>query len=107
MQAIARISDNVVRLFAEYLRSVGFVEIMTPKLLAGASEGGADVFKTDYFGQVACLAQSPQLHKQLACACSGMERVFEIGPVFRAEKSLTSRHMTEFHGLDVEMVSCR
>jgi len=76
---------------------------MTPKLLAGASEGGAEVFKTDYFGQVACLAQSPQLHKQMCAACAGFERVFEIGPVFRAEKSLTARHMTEFHGLDLEM----
>lgn len=103
MQAIARISDSVIRYFAEYLRSQSFVEIMTPKLLAGASEGGAEVFKTDYFGQVACLAQSPQLHKQMCAACSGFERVFEIGPVFRAEKSLTARHMTEFHGLDVEM----
>lgn len=103
MQAIARISDAVVRYFAEYLRTQGFVEIMTPKLLAGASEGGAEVFKTDYFGQVACLAQSPQLHKQMCAACSGFERVFEIGPVFRAEKSLTARHMTEFHGLDLEM----
>lgn len=103
MQAIARVSDGVIRYFAEYLRSVGFVEIMTPKLLAGASEGGAEVFKTDYFGQVACLAQSPQLHKQMCAACSGFERVFEIGPVFRAEKSLTARHMTEFHGLDLEM----
>jgi len=103
MQAIARVSDAIIRYFAEYLRSQGFVEIMTPKLLAGASEGGAEVFKTDYFGQVACLAQSPQLHKQMCAACSGFERVFEIGPVFRAEKSLTARHMTEFHGLDVEM----
>jgi aspartyl/asparaginyl-tRNA synthetase len=74
MQAIARISDAVVRLFSEKLRALGFLEIMTPKLLAGASEGGADVFKTDYFGQVACLAQSPQLHKQLCCACAGFER---------------------------------
>jgi aspartyl-tRNA synthetase len=103
MQAISRISDSVCRLFAEFLRSQGFVEIMTPKLLAGTSEGGAEVFRTDYFGQVATLAQSPQLHKQMCAACSGFERVFEIGPVFRAEKSLTVRHMTEFHGLDVEM----
>ena len=102
-QAVMRISSGVCSLFREFLTSQDFVEIQTPKLLGGASEGGADVFQTDYFGQTACLAQSPQLHKQISCACSGFERVFEIGPVFRAENSNTSRHLCEFHGLDLEM----
>jgi aspartyl/asparaginyl-tRNA synthetase len=80
----------------------GFVEINTPKIIAGASEGGADVFTTDYFGQTACLAQSPQLYKQMAIS-SDLKKVFEIGPVFRAEKSNTRRHLCEFTGLDMEM----
>jgi hypothetical protein len=68
----------------------GFLEIHTPKLIAGASEGGAAVFRLDYMGQPGCLAQSPQLYKQMAI-CADMERVFEIGPVFRAENSQTHR----------------
>uniref|UniRef100_A0A0E0CFC6 aspartate--tRNA ligase n=1 Tax=Oryza meridionalis TaxID=40149 RepID=A0A0E0CFC6_9ORYZ len=73
-----------------------------PKLIGGSSEGGAAVFKLDYNGQPACLAQSPQLHKQMAI-CGGFERVFEVGPVFRAEDSNTHRHLCEFVGLDMEM----
>lgn len=80
----------------------GFTEIHTPKMIAGASEGGADVFKFDYFGSEACLAQSPQLYKQMAL-CGDLDRVFEIGPVFRAEKSFTNRHLCEFTGMDMEM----
>ncbi len=83
-------------------RRRGFTEIHTPKLIAGESEGGAGVFKTDYFGQTACLAQSPQLYKQMAIA-SDLDRVFEIAPVFRAENSNTRRHLCEFTGLDLEM----
>jgi len=83
--------------------SQDFIEIHTPKLLSGASEGGADVFTLDYFGKPACLSMSPQLHKQMAAACGGFERVFEIGPVFRAENSNTRRHLCEFTGLDLEM----
>jgi len=67
-----------------------------------ASEGGSQVFKVQYFEGNAFLAQSPQLHKQMAI-CADMERVFEIGPIFRAENSFTRRHMTEFMGLDIEM----
>lgn len=78
------------------------MELHTPKLIAGASEGGASVFKLDYKGQPACLAQSPQLHKQMAI-CADFGRVFEIGPVFRAEDSFTHRHLCEFTGLDFEM----
>jgi hypothetical protein len=62
------------------------------------------VFRLEYFGEPACLAQSPQLYKQMCAACSDFERVFEIGPVFRAESSNTHRHLTEFHGMDLEMV---
>lgn len=102
-QAIFRLSSGVCTLFREALLKRGFVEIQSPKLLAGASEGGAEVFHTTYFGQPACLAQSPQLYKQMAAACSDLERVFEIGPVFRAENSNTHRHLCEFHGLDMEM----
>lgn len=103
-QAIFRIESMVGCLFRECLMKKGFVEIHTPKLIGGASEGGSEVFKLDYFGQPACLAMSPQLHKQMTAACSGFERVFETGPVFRAENSNTRRHLCEFTGLDLEMV---
>lgn len=73
-----------MQLFREYLMEHGFQEIHTPKLVAGSSEGGANVFKLQYFGRDACLAQSPQLPKQMAIM-SGLKRVFEIGPVFRHE----------------------
>eukprot|EP00249_Psilotum_nudum_P019047 c27072_g1_i1 orf=141-1745(+) len=101
-QGIFRIQSFVGMFFREFLLSEGFVEIHTPKLIAGASEGGASVFKLDYKGQPACLAQSPQLHKQMAI-CADFGRVFEIGPVFRAEDSFTHRHLCEFTGLDLEM----
>lgn len=86
----------------EYAYGQGFVEMHTPKLMGTASESGAEVFKLGYFNRHAYLAQSPQFYKQMAIA-SGIERVFEIGPVFRAEPSFTSRHATEFTGVDVEM----
>ena len=103
-QAIMRISSGVCQLFRDFLISKNFVEIQTPKILGGASEGGSSVFHLKYFGEDACLAQSPQLYKQMCAACSDLERVFEIGPVFRAENSNTHRHLCEFHGLDLEMV---
>jgi aspartyl-tRNA synthetase len=102
-QAIMRISSAVCTLFREFLLSKDFVEIQTPKIIGGASEGGSSVFTLKYFGNDACLAQSPQLYKQMTAACSDLERVFEIGPVFRAENSNTHRHLCEFHGLDLEM----
>ncbi|EJK74501.1 hypothetical protein THAOC_03817 [Thalassiosira oceanica] len=102
-QSIFRVQSMVCTLFREYLLSKDFIEIHTPKLLSGASEGGADVFTLDYFGRPACLSMSPQLHKQMASACGGFERVFEIGPVFRAENSNTRRHLCEFTGMDLEM----
>eukprot|EP01038_Epipyxis_sp_PR26KG_P005702 gene5702-7870_t len=100
--AIMRIRSGISFLFRESLHNQGFIEINTPKLIPGESEGGSEVFRTDYFGQPACLAQSPQLYKQMAIS-SDLERVFEIGPVFRAEKSYTRRHLCEFTGLDLEM----
>jgi aspartyl-tRNA synthetase len=100
--AIMRVQSMVCQLFRESLYSQGFIEIHTPKLIAGESESGAGVFTTDYFGETACLAQSPQLYKQMAIS-SDLTRVFEIGPVFRAENSHTRRHLCEFTGLDLEM----
>ncbi|WP_243518408.1 MULTISPECIES: aspartate--tRNA(Asn) ligase [unclassified Candidatus Cardinium] len=102
-QAIFRINDGILFHIQRYLRGYGFIEIKTPKLIGGASEGGADVFKVDYFGKPACLAQSPQLYKQMAII-GDFKRVFEVGPVFRAENSDTNRHLTEFIGVDLEMV---
>jgi aspartyl-tRNA synthetase len=100
--AIMRLQSAVGQLFREFLYQKGFIEIHTPKLIAGASEGGTNVFKLKYFEQDACLAQSPQLYKQMAII-GDMDRVFEIGPVFRAENSNTPRHLCEFEGLDIEM----
>ena len=101
-QAIFRVQSHVCRLFRNSLLQQGFVEIHSPKLVAGTSEGGSAVFQLNYMGQPACLAQSPQLYKQMAI-CADFGRVFEIGPVFRAENSDTHRHLCEFTGLDFEM----
>ncbi|KAK6116948.1 hypothetical protein DH2020_049323 [Rehmannia glutinosa] len=101
-QGIFRIQCQVENIFRQFLLSEGFVGIHTPKLIAGSSEGGSAVFRLDYKGTPACLAQSPQLHKQMSI-CGDFGRVFEIGPVFRAEDSFTHRHLCEFTGLDVEM----
>eukprot|EP00375_Theileria_parva_P000846 XP_763516.1 aspartyl-tRNA synthetase [Theileria parva strain Muguga] len=99
---IFKIQSAVCQLYREFLLSHDFVEIHTPKLLGGSSEGGSSVFKFKYFDQDACLAQSPQLYKQMAI-CGDLKRVFEIGPVFRAENSNTHRHLCEYVGLDMEM----
>ncbi len=80
----------------------GFIEIHSPKFMGSASESGAELFRVEYFGGVAYLAQSPQFYKQMAMA-AGFDRVFEIGPVFRANPSFTSRHDTEFTSVDVEI----
>ena len=85
----------------EFLVKKDFIEIHTPKLIAAASESGSDVFEVKYFDGKAYLAQSPQFYKQMAMA-SGLERIFETGPVFRAEKSYTNKHATEFTGFDLE-----
>ena len=84
-----------------FLLARDFMEIHSPKLIGAASESGADVFEVKYFDRNAYLAQSPQFYKQMAMA-AGFERIFECGPVFRAEKSYTSRHTTEFTGFDLE-----
>lgn len=86
----------------EYWIREGFVEIHSPKLMGSPSEGGAEVFALEYFGRTSYLAQSPQFYKQMAMA-GGFDRVFEIGPVFRADPSFTARHATEFTGIDMEM----
>ena len=90
-QAIFRINHGVCALFREYFTNKGFTEIHTPKLIYGASEGGSSVFNLKYFETPCCLAQSPQLYKQMVAANGGFEKVFEIGPVFRAENSNTHR----------------
>lgn len=101
-QSIFRIQSGICNLFRTYLDSQGFIEIHTPKLQGGATESGASVFQANYFGRTAFLAQSPQLAKQMAIAAD-FERVYEVGPVFRAEDSNTPRHLTEYTGLDLEM----
>ncbi|XLU49985.1 hypothetical protein S245_044799, partial [Arachis hypogaea] len=94
--------EKTLQAFRQFLLSGGSVEIHTPKLIAGSSEGGAAVFRLGYKGHPACLIQSPQLHRQMAI-CAYFGRVFEISPAFRAEDSFTHRHLCEFPGLDVEM----
>ncbi len=86
----------------EYCLNNGFIEIHTPKISASAAESGAETFKLDYFGEEACLSQSPQFYKQMAMA-SGFGKVFEIGPAFRAENSHTSYHATEINMADIEI----
>jgi nondiscriminating aspartyl-tRNA synthetase len=98
---IFRLRSELLRYIREFLYKNDFVEINTPKLVAGAAEGGAEVFKLDYFGKEATLAQSPQLYKQIMVGV--FERVFEIAPAFRAELSATTRHVSEVTMLDIEM----
>jgi nondiscriminating aspartyl-tRNA synthetase len=86
----------------DYWRKEGFIELHTPKFMGSASESGAELFKVEYFEGVAYLAQSPQFYKQMAMA-AGFGKVFEVGPVFRANPSFTSRHDTEFTSVDVEI----
>eukprot|EP01098_Paradermamoeba_levis_P017003 TRINITY_DN94_c0_g1_i2.p1 TRINITY_DN94_c0_g1~~TRINITY_DN94_c0_g1_i2.p1 ORF type:complete len:508 (-),score=165.61 TRINITY_DN94_c0_g1_i2:134-1606(-) len=100
-QAIFRVQSAVGNLFRKFLLSKNFMEIHTPKLIPVASEGGSNVFEVRYFEGKAYLAQSPQLYKQMAVNAD-FPRVFEIGPVFRAENTNTYRHLTEFVGLDLE-----
>jgi nondiscriminating aspartyl-tRNA synthetase len=99
--AIFKVQAAVTKAIREYCYKEGFTEIRTPKLLAAATEGGAEVFKLDYFGREATLAQSPQFYKQIMVGV--FERVFEIAPVYRAEPSATTRHMTEYISVDGEM----
>lgn len=96
-----KVQEGIVRAFRDFLFSQGFTEIRTPKLVAGNAEGGANVFKLEYFGKKAFLAQSPQFYKQTMVGV--YDRVFETGPVFRAEKHNTTRHLNEYTSLDFEM----
>ncbi|KAL8723634.1 MAG: hypothetical protein Q9225_000077 [Loekoesia sp. 1 TL-2023] len=100
--AIFRINSGICGLFRSDLNSQGFMEIHTPKLQGGAIESGSSVFQVEYFGRPAFLAQSPQLAKQMTIG-SDFQRVYEIGPVFRAENSNTHRHLTEYTGLVIEL----
>ena len=97
-----QVQTNVLHAIREWFVDNGFIEIMTPKLSAFTTEGGSEVFEVKYFGKKAYMTQSPQLFKQMAIA-GGFEKVFEIGGCYRAEKSFTSRHATEFFALDVEI----
>lgn len=99
--AIFKVQSIATKSIRDYFYENDFVEIHTPKLLAAATEGGAEVFKLDYFGQESTLAQSPQFYKQMMVGV--FERVFEIAPVYRAELSATTRHMTEYTSVDGEM----
>ncbi|RDI45423.1 aspartate--tRNA(Asn) ligase [Falsibacillus pallidus] len=101
-QAIFKIQSAITGAFQEFMRRNGFMQMFTPKLVAQGAEGGANVFKLDYFGKEAFLAQSPQLYKQMMVA-AGYERVYEIAPVFRAEQHNSSRHLNEYTSLDAEM----
>ena len=101
-QLVFAVQTTLEQGMREYASAQGCTEVHTPKLMGTASESGAEVFKLGYFGRSAYLAQSPQFFKQMAIA-AGLDRVFEIGPVFRAEPSFTSRHATEFTGVDVEL----
>ncbi|MCL5665696.1 MAG: aspartate--tRNA(Asn) ligase [Candidatus Thermoplasmatota archaeon] len=85
-----------------YLKRMGFVEVHTPKIVAAATEGGADLFPVKYFDREVYLNQSPQLYKEILIS-SGINRVFEVGPAFRAEKHNTVRHLNEFTSIDIEM----
>jgi len=99
-RAIFRLGAGVMAGFRSALLARGFTEIQTPKIVASATESGANVFKLDYFGRPAYLAQSPQFYKQIMVGV--FERVFEVGPVFRAEPHDTTRHINEYVSLDVE-----
>jgi nondiscriminating aspartyl-tRNA synthetase len=99
---IFEVDTTVEQAMREYWRKERFIELHSPKLMGSASESGAELFKVEYFDEVAYLAQSPQFYKQMAMA-AGFGKVFEVGPVFRANPSFTSRHDTEFTSVDVEI----
>jgi aspartyl-tRNA synthetase len=102
VRLVFEVQMTVEKAMRAFAYASGCTEMHTPKLMGTASESGAEVFELGYFGRSAYLAQSPQFYKQMAIA-AGIDRVFEIGPVFRAEPSFTSRHATEFTGVDVEL----
>ena len=98
---VFRVQAEILRAFRAHLGGQGFTEIVTPKLVRAGAEGGSAVFKVEYYDGAAYLAQSPQFYKQIMVA-SGLERVFEVGHAYRAEKSETTRHLTEYVSLDFE-----
>lgn len=100
-RAVFKIQEGLCRGFREFLCRENFTEIHSPKIVAAGAEGGANIFRLDYFGKEAYLAQSPQFYKQMMVGV--FERVFEIAPVFRAEKHDTSRHLNEYTSVDFEM----
>lgn len=101
VRAIMRVADGVLHAFRSFLREEGFVEFVPPKIVESGAEGGADMFEIDYFGEPAYLNQSPQMYKQIMVGV--FAKAYTVGPVFRAEKFSTNRHINEFQGLDLEM----
>ncbi len=99
--AILKVQSTIAKAFADFLTDNGFTQIFTPKIVSEGAEGGANVFRMDYFGKQVYLAQSPQFYKQIGVGV--YERVFEVAPAYRAEKHATSRHLNEYISLDVEM----
>ncbi len=99
---VFKIQSEILKCFTEYLRQNNFTEIKTPKIISSGTEGGTNIFEVKYFDKVTYLAQSPQFYKQIMVG-SGFERVFEVGPVFRAEMHDTVRHLNEYTSLDFEM----
>ncbi len=102
IRAIFKVQSTIIEAFSAFLRSQDFTEIKTSKLIGSGTEGGTGLFEVDYFGRKVFLAQSPQFYKQTLVA-SGLERVFEVAPAYRAEKHDTPRHLNEYVSLDVEM----
>ncbi|MDK2983768.1 MAG: aspartyl-tRNA synthetase [Thermococcaceae archaeon] len=102
VMAIFKIRSSVFRAVRDFFYQEGFIEIHTPKIIATATEGGTELFPMKYFERDAFLAQSPQLYKQIMMA-SGLDRVFEIAPIFRAEEHNTTRHLNEAWSIDAEM----
>ncbi len=97
-----KVQTCMINAMREFVVKNNFTEIHTPKIISAASESGSEVFEVNYFGRKAYLAQSPQFYKQMAM-CAGFEKVFEIAPAFRAEKSNSYRHTTDFTSFDIEM----
>lgn len=100
--SIFKLQNIITASFREYLKAQGFTEIFTPKIVAEGAEGGSELFKVNYFGKIAYLAQSPQFYKQMLVA-AGYERVFEVAAAYRAEEHNTNRHLNEYISLDIEM----
>lgn len=102
LRAVFKIQQEITNAFREYLMSLEFTEIHTPKIISSSTEGGSEMFTVDYFGRRAFLAQSPQFYKQMMVG-AGFERVFEVAPAYRAELHNTYRHLNEYISLDAEM----